>query len=143
MSASPQPLTLPELAALSGVGYRTLHSWLEQDLIRPSIQVSRGKGVPNLFSAHDAFIARVLGDLRRLGVALASLRLVSGELRIRSDVPQGDEVLALNGEVEIRGAAEPVIQTLSSEQPTVLYHLGWTWDEVERDAQRLRTSATG
>ncbi len=73
-------LTLPQVAEIVGVEYRTLHTWLKRGLLRPSAQQSSGIGVPNLFSTEDLIHARVIADLRQSGLSFERLREAAAEL---------------------------------------------------------------
>jgi DNA-binding transcriptional MerR regulator len=76
----PKLLTLPQLAEIVDVEYRTLHSWLERGLLRPSVQASRGNGIPNLFSVQDAIRTKIIADLRQSGTSFERLHEAAAEL---------------------------------------------------------------
>jgi phage terminase Nu1 subunit (DNA packaging protein) len=52
-------LTLPRLAELVGVKYRTLHTWLQRGLLTASCAQARGSGSRNIFDREDAIEALV------------------------------------------------------------------------------------
>src|SRR5271166_1103813 len=91
--------TLPELALLVGVEYRTLHNWVRRGLLAASLQRAEGSGTRNLFDLADAREAYVLADLRRAGVELANLQAVAEWMRHDRDQPARSEVLLVNGRV--------------------------------------------
>jgi DNA-binding transcriptional MerR regulator len=97
----PKLLTLPQLAEIVDAEYRTLHSWLERGLLRPSVQASRGNGIPNLFSAQDAVRVKIIADLRQSGTSFERLHEAAAKL---DDCPKalttGVSVL-VNGSVSI------------------------------------------
>lgn len=74
-------LTLPQIAKRAGVQYRTLHSWVERGMLRPSVFQSSGSGRPNLFSERDAHVAEGLAALRSRGLGIEALELVAAEWR--------------------------------------------------------------
>ena len=75
--------TLPELASLVDIEYRTLHTWVGRGLLAASCQEAQGSGTRNLFDRSDALEASVLADLRRAGVELAKLEEVAAERAVR------------------------------------------------------------
>lgn len=60
--------TLPELASLVDIEYRTLHTWVRRGVLAASCQEAQGSGTRNLFDCSDALEAYVLADLRRAGL---------------------------------------------------------------------------
>jgi len=89
-------LTLPQLASLTGVEYRTLHNWVNRGLITASQEQARGSGTQKIFTREDALTAYVFADLRRSGVELRKLEEVATELRRQREV----DVLLINGVVK-------------------------------------------
>lgn len=78
---SAKTLTLPQIAELAGVGYRTLKVWEERGLIEPSVRRSRGSGRPNIYTEHDAEVAVGLAALRARGLDMPALELVASAWR--------------------------------------------------------------
>lgn len=130
-SLGQRPLTLPQVATAAEVEYATLHSWLKRGLLTASVQVSTGTGSPNLFSSRDALTARVLADLRRSGVDLESMEKASGELQKRGDNLTGEEVLVVNGRVELFASTPPLADVLQERKPALIYELAWAREAVE------------
>lgn len=126
-----RPLTLPEVAALASVQYRTLHAWVRRGFVEPSIQASSGSGSPNLFTRRDALNVRILADLRRAGVSLATLDRTAAKLKDRPADLRADSVLVINGHVSIMSANEQLSAALSEHEPATLYCVGWAIDAVE------------
>jgi len=126
-----RPLTLPQVAAAAEVEYATLHSWLKRGLLVASLQTSTGSGMPNLFSLRDALTARVLADLRRAGVDFESLEKASRELHKRRETLSGEEILAVNGRVDLFEADQPIEDLLQEREPAVAYRLSWAREAVE------------
>jgi len=118
-----RPLTLPQVAAAAEVEYATLHSWLKRGLLVASLQTSTGSGMPNL--------ARVLADLRRAGVDFESLEKASRELHKRRETLSGEEILAVNGRVDLFEADQPIEDLLQEREPAVAYRLSWAREAVE------------
>jgi DNA-binding transcriptional MerR regulator len=98
---SPGLLTLPHVARLVGVEYRTLHSWLKRGLLRPSVQTSTGIGVPNLFSVQDAVKAKIVADLRESGVSFEKLGQASTELEQHATALTEGAIVIVNGSVSV------------------------------------------
>jgi DNA-binding transcriptional MerR regulator len=98
---SPGLLTLPQVARLIGVEYRTLHSWLKRGLLRPSVQVSSGTGVPNLFSFRDVVRAKVVADLRQSGLPFEKIEEASSQLEHHSTALTEGAMVLVNGSVSV------------------------------------------
>lgn len=115
--------TLPELASLIGVEYRTLHTWLRRGLLVGSRKQAQGSGTRNIFDRRDALEVYVLADLRRAGLPLTTLEEVAAELRRSRDTrPENAEVLTINGAVQLARYDE-VVGAVSRASPTLVYAL--------------------
>lgn len=115
--------TLPELASLVDIEYRTLHTWVGRGLLAASCQEARGSGTRNLFDCSDALEAYVLADLRRAGVELAKLEEVAAELRrSRTERPERDDVLLINGRVAL-SSRHDLAEAIGRMSPTLVYDL--------------------
>jgi DNA-binding transcriptional MerR regulator len=122
-------LTLPQLADAIGVGYRTLHTWLQRGLIRPSLQRSRGTGVPNLFTPSDAVKAQVIAELRKAGVSFALLTEASNGLdQYPSALTDGAMVL-VNGTVTVT-TADRAVDIINREALTLVYNTQRAIDKI-------------
>jgi DNA-binding transcriptional MerR regulator len=122
MPADEKLLTLPQLAEAAGVGYRTIHSWLQRGLISPTLQASRGPGTPNLFVSEDAVRARAIAELRRAGVGLEALALAAQRLGETEPV-ESESVLVVNGTVDLVPASVSLDSILEGGEPAVVYKL--------------------
>jgi len=80
-----------------GVEYRTLHSWLQRGLLRPSVQESSGIGVPNLFSVEDTVRVKVIADLRSSGLSFDRLGQAVTELDAHPDALTDGAMVLVNG----------------------------------------------
>jgi DNA-binding transcriptional MerR regulator len=115
--------TLPELASLVDIEYRTLHNWFRRGLLAASCQEAQGSGTRNLFDCSDALEAYVLADLRRAGVELARLEEVAAELRrSRAERPGRDDVLLINGRVSLTSRDE-LSEAVGLMSPALVYDL--------------------
>ena len=99
--AAQRLLTLPDLAQTIGVEYRTLHSWVGRGILRPSVQASRGAGVPNLFSTEDAVKANVVAELRQAGISFDVLKQTSQKLDDHPHALTDGAIVLVNGSVSI------------------------------------------
>lgn len=124
--------TLPQVAAVADVEYRTLHLWLRRGILTPSRQAAAGSGSANLFDFGDALLARVLGDLRRAGLEMHVLERVAAELRRQGRRPIGAELLLVNGRVELVGRTDDVRKSLTGAGTTVVYDTADARTAVER-----------
>jgi DNA-binding transcriptional MerR regulator len=123
-------LTLPQLAEIVGVEYRTLHTWLRRGLLRPSGQRSEQTGVPNLFYIEDAVHAKIIADLRSHGVAFELLKEAADLLAEHPDALRGGSSLLVNGSVSVVSPsdAQAIIQR---EKLTLVYNTEHAVREVE------------
>src|SRR5438045_2797856 len=71
-----EPHTLPALARIACIEYRTAHVWMKRGLLSPSIREAGGTGHPALFSSSDVCRAIRLARLREAGLSMDGLRRV-------------------------------------------------------------------
>ena len=128
--AAPRLLTLPQLAEMIDVEYRTLHSWLERGLLRPSLQVSRGIGVPNLFSIEDAVRAKVIADLRRSGTSFDRLQEATQRLDDHPDALTSGATVLVNGSVSVVDEQDAAA-AIERESLTLVYNTKYAVREIE------------
>lgn len=115
--------TLPELAALVDIEYRTLHTWVARGLLAASREKAQGSGTRNVFDRADAVGAYVLADLRRAGVELSKLEDVAAELREGRGKHSGDaDVLLINGSVTLT-SRDDLADAVGRMSPTLVYDL--------------------
>lgn len=113
--------TLPQLAAVTGIDYRTLHNWLNEGLIRPARKQATGSGTTNLFDSTDALQLCILADLRRAGFERRALKRTARSLRKLRSRLAGEELLAINGDVWIVAKVESLPEQVVSSGPLLLY----------------------
>lgn len=113
--------TLPQLAALSGIDYRTLHNWVGRGLLVASEEQANGSGTTNLFSPTDAFQACVLGDLRRSGIELETLERTAADLRRVGEPAMGSPYLVITSDVQLIDNPADVAAHISSTGPALIY----------------------
>lgn len=114
--------TLPELASLVDVEYRTLHTWVRRGLLAASCQQAQGSGTRNLFDHTDALDAYVLADLRRAGLHLSKLEEVAAHLRSLRFADAPAEVLLINGRVSSM-SRRCLSDAMRHESPAMVYDL--------------------
>jgi DNA-binding transcriptional MerR regulator len=114
-------LTLPQLAEVVGVEYRTLHSWLKRGLVEPSMQRSRGTGVPNLFTSEDAVKAKVIAELRQAGLSFERLADTASLLGEHTRALTSGAIVLVNGSVSI-GDADEAASAIQQESLTLVYN---------------------
>jgi DNA-binding transcriptional MerR regulator len=125
-------LTLPQVAAVADVEYRTLHLWLRRGILKPTRQAASGSGSANVFDFQDALLARLFGDLRRAGLEMHVLERVAAELRRQRRRPTGAELLLVNGRVELVGRRDDVGGRLTGAGTTIVYDTAQARTAVER-----------
>jgi DNA-binding transcriptional MerR regulator len=113
-----------------GVESRTLHSWLKRGLLRPSVQVSSGIGVPNLFSVRDAVRAKVVADLRGSGVSFEKLGQASTELEAHATALTEGAMVVVNGSVSVVDDAD-AYAAIKRESLTLVYDTAYAVREIE------------
>jgi DNA-binding transcriptional MerR regulator len=126
----PSLLTLPQIARVVGVEYRTLHSWMARGLLEPSLQKSRGTGSPNLFSRSDAVKAKVIAELRHAGLSFELLERASLGLRDNPAALTDGAMVLVNGTVKI---VEPqrALEAIEGEALTLVYNTRAAIDKVD------------
>ena len=129
-----QALTLPQVAAAAEVEYRTLHTWLKRGLVRATCRSAQGSGNANLFASADALEARILADLRRAGLGLASLERAAAALQGAPRRLTGDELLLINGTVAVLDGDATLEQALASRRPAMLYDVAWASSALQERA---------
>lgn len=122
-------LTLPQVAEIVDVEYRTLHSWLKRGLLRPSCQESSGIGVPNLFSPQDVVQAKVIADLRQSGLPFDKLSEAATKLDAHPDALTTGAAVLVNGSVSVvdEDQADAVIK---GESLTLVYNTGYAIRDI-------------
>lgn len=115
--------TLPQLAKAAEIEYRTLHNWLRRGLVRASRRSATGSGRANLFAIADALEARILADLRRAGLDLAALERAAKALQSEPQRLEGDEVLLINGRLDVITSDHQIRKALDENQPALFYRV--------------------
>lgn len=114
--------TLPQLAELTGVDYRTLHNWVRKGLVQPSHQSATGSGSVNLFGVEDAVQLYVLAELRQAGLEVRVLEAVAKPLRSLTETLAGDELLVIGeGVATITTPDEIGSKIAASGGPVLIY----------------------
>lgn len=123
-------LTLPQVAEVAEVEYRTLHTWVKRGLLEPSFQASTGKGTPNFFSHQDALKARILGDLRGAGIDLDLIERTANELREWAAL-EFDDTLLVNGRLSVLKKGDDIEEAIDEAKPSVVYRVAWAADALK------------
>jgi DNA-binding transcriptional MerR regulator len=120
--ATPRTYTLPQLAEISGIDYRTLHNWQKRGLLSPSHQLANGSGTTSLFVLEDALQILVLAELRQAGVEMRVLEAIADDLRGLVGQLGDERVLVVIGEkVQVLDDARELDASLRSSGPLVVY----------------------
>jgi DNA-binding transcriptional MerR regulator len=114
------------------VQYRTLHSWVERGLLRPSVQQSSGTGTRNLFDERDALTAYVLADLRAAGVNFKLLEQAAQRLRDDDKALQQEAFVIVNGDVRVVFGARQAATALNREGLTLAYNTGTALERIRK-----------
>jgi DNA-binding transcriptional MerR regulator len=122
-------LTLPQVAEIVGVEYRTLHSWLKRGLLRPSAQQSSGTGSPNLFETDDLVHAKVIADLRNYGLAFDRLGEAAEKLGAYPGALTDGAAVLVNGSVTVMAEADAGA-AIRGESLTLVYNTKHAVDDV-------------
>jgi DNA-binding transcriptional MerR regulator len=124
-----EPFTLPEISSLLNTEYRTLHTWVKRGLVRPSVQTSKGTGIPNLFNRRDLVATQVLLDLRKAGVSLALMEQAAEKLA--SDALERPALMLVNGDVDLVRDTAQAMKALEAGGVTLTYNTATAIDTVD------------
>jgi len=122
-------LTLPQVAQIVGVEYRTLHTWVRRGILRPSHQQSSGTGVPNLFSTDDVVQAKVIADLRGYGLPFERLSEAAEKLDRHPDALTSGAAVLVNGSVSVVDE-DQVAAPVKKESLTLVYNTRYAVDAI-------------
>jgi DNA-binding transcriptional MerR regulator len=125
------PLTLPQVAEVAEVEYRTLHNWVKRGLLEPSFHASTGAGSPNLFSFQDALKARILGHLRSAGIDLEMLERTAHGLKKIPEL-KSENTLLLNGSLSVLGGDADIDAEIKEKQPSLIYRVSWAAEALAK-----------
>ena len=123
--------TLPQLSRAFGAPYRTLHSWVERDLVSPSVHRATGTGRANLFDRQDALTVAILSELREAGVTLDLLRRAAQRLQERREDLGMPVYLLVNGDVDIVTDEKAVTAALARGGAMLALYTGQALERVE------------
>ena len=124
--------TLPELAEMSGIDYRTLHNWQKRGMVRPSHHEANGSGAVSLFNESDALQVLILAELRHTGVEVRVLeRIAQRVLELAASTGEEDLLLIAEEAFLLHDATE-LDERLSREGPNVVLSLSNARNAVEQ-----------
>lgn len=121
--AGSETYTLPQLAEISGIDYRTLHNWQKRGLLNPTHHRANGSGTVNLFATEDALQVVVLAELRRAGVEMRILEAAADRVRRSVGQPTADGVLVIGDEVRIVDDLRDLDSSLETSGAVLVYRL--------------------
>jgi DNA-binding transcriptional MerR regulator len=133
----PDLLTLPQIARVVGVEYRTLHSWVGRGLVEPSLQRSRGTGVPNLFSRADAVKVKVIAELRHAGLSFELLQRASAGLGAHPAALTHGAMVLVNGTVKVVDP-QRALEAIEGETLTLVYNTKSAIEAVDASIARAK-----
>lgn len=122
--------TLPQLAEITGIDYRTLHNWVRRGLLVPSHHRASGSGTTNLFNLADAFQAYILADLRQAGVEMRVLEESAGTLRKLASGLSESELIAIGDEIHVVASASEIDEQHPVSAPLFVYPARRAWDAL-------------
>lgn len=124
--------TLPELAEMSSIDYRTLHNWQKRGMLHPSSREANGSGTSSLFDAVDALQILILAELRLSGIEVKVLEQIAPRVRELAASVNGKELLHISAEgVALRDARE-LDGSLSRERPNLVLSISKARCAVEQ-----------
>ena len=116
--------TLPTLAELSGIDYRTLFNWQKRGLIEPTRQPTNGSGSIGLYDYADAIQVLVLAELRLSGVEVRILETVAADVRrISRQNPACEDRLVVTNEAAWLSSDGELSQRLPADRTSVVVPL--------------------
>jgi DNA-binding transcriptional MerR regulator len=120
---APRVYTLPELAEICEVDYRTLHNWQKRGILSPSRQEANGSGTKNLFDEADALQVVILAELRKDGVEVRRLQAVAAKIRELIEEMAGDELLVISGDAVTLRRRTELEGRIPEDSPTMVLSL--------------------
>ena len=116
--------TLPQIAEIAAIDYRTLHNWQKRGMLRASHQTATGSGTTNHFTPTDALQVLTLAELRRSGVEVRVLESVADRVwQLAAEVDAERQLLVIShGSVSLSSGAE-LGTHVASERPSVVLNL--------------------
>jgi DNA-binding transcriptional MerR regulator len=123
-------LTLPELAELLGIEYRTLHTWVRRGVLSASVQASSGTGKPNIFAFTDLVQAQIIADLRHAGVTFELLARTAAALQAQPNALSDPALVLVNGTVEVIADPTEAAGALRREGLTLVYNTAHALEQV-------------
>jgi DNA-binding transcriptional MerR regulator len=118
-----QAYTLPQLAELSGIDYRTLHNWQKRGTVRAS-QEANGSGSVSLFAEVDARHLLILAELRRAGVEMRVLETVADSIwELARDIDDEQLLVVSEGFASATSHAE-LSEHLPTDRASVIVRVG-------------------
>ncbi|HET6875481.1 MAG TPA: MerR family transcriptional regulator [Acidimicrobiales bacterium] len=97
-------VTSPELCQLAGISYRQLDYWTRQGVLSAS-RPARGSGSFRGWTVDEAALARVCGQLSRLGATATVLRAIVAAIQAFPELWSGRVVIQPDGTVIPVGVA--------------------------------------
>ena len=121
----PQSFTLPQIAELAAIDYRTLHNWQKRGLLRASRYAANGSGSVNRLSLTDALQALILSELRRSGVEVRILESIADRVwELAVEIDEDRQLLVIShGSVTLSSNSELGAQ-ISGDRPSVVLNMG-------------------
>lgn len=122
--AGPQTFTLPQIAELAAIDYRTLHNWQKRGMLRASHQTATGSGTTNRLTPTDALQVLILAELRRSGVEVKVLDSVAESVwEIAADVDPDRQLLIVSHGSVFLSSDEEFGAHVADERPAVVLNL--------------------
>jgi hypothetical protein len=115
--------TLPELAELSGIDYRTLHNWQKRGTLRASQEAS-GSGSVSLFDEIAARHVLILAELRRSGVEMRVLETVAESIWDLARELGDEQLLVISGGSASATSNAELGEHLSADRASVIVRVG-------------------
>lgn len=122
--SSAQIYTLPEVAQISGIDYRTLHNWQRRGVLRASRQAANGSGTVSLLDETDALQVLILAELRRSGIEMRVIEAVADRVwELAGTIGDRELLVISHGTVSLASNAE-VGERVASDSPSVVLRVG-------------------
>jgi DNA-binding transcriptional MerR regulator len=111
--------TLPELAEISAIDYRTLHNWQKRGMLHASRQVANGSGTVSIYDEGDALQILILAELRRSGVEVRVLEAIAERVWeiSRERIDEGIRLVVSDGHVTLSSESD-LSERLSEDRPS-------------------------
>jgi len=140
--------TTEQAAKLAGLPAKTVHNWIERDVIKPRVAHGRGRGRGYRFTDTDVVGLSLMARLRKDGVSLQRLRPTLTQLRKHTGRDSNLSALAnaqlvfMDKKLHVLGSGDELVDLLTGQhlmQPILCPPLSGILQEIRERAKQDET----